>query len=200
MALDRPLEPPAVDTLTHPPSLQSLTIADRSVWVLDQAVPRNIVETLYADLSTRTFTFTNQDSEATEFANHLIHQGELADENPNTIGRVVEAAQALIHKLGHPTFPLERVYVTTALFGDYQHVHRDGDVWTALYFVNPVWHTDWGGELLLYHDDNASISTAVAPRCGRLVIFDGMLNHRAGVPSKYCPIARLALVIKFLRS
>ena len=200
MPLDQPLEPPTIDPLNLPPALQSLTIADRSVWVCDRAVPRNVVEALYADLSTRSFTFTNQDSAATEFVSHLIHQGELADENPRTIGVVVKAVLDLLHQLGQPTFPLERVYVTTALFGDYQHVHRDGDVWTAVFFVNPVWHTDWGGELLLYHDENASISTAVAPRSGRLVMFDGMLSHRAGVPSKYCPVARLALVIKFLRS
>ncbi|MFT7621748.1 MAG: hypothetical protein ACI9WU_000913 [Myxococcota bacterium] len=199
MALDAPLKPPVVCTEDRPLIVQALKIAGRDAWVCDHAVPVELRQPAYDDLSGRSFTFTNQDSDATEFVSHLIHQGDLVDSGDAVIDPLVGIARAVCRSVGHEALPIERVYVTTALFGDFQHVHQDGHVWTVLFFANARWHTDWGGELLLYQDEDATIATAVAPRPGRVVIFDGMLKHRAGVPSKYCPEPRIILAVKFLR-
>ena len=155
---------------------------------------------LHVDLLKREYTFTNNDSHLTEFARHLVHTTEpnqWADDP--VITEFLVMARTLMRALELDSSRLERVYANLGLFGDHHHTHTDGDCWTVLFFANAHWNADWGGELLLYEDDAESMAVAVAPRPGRAVIFDGDLPHRAGVPSKYCPEARLTVAVKFLR-
>ena len=90
-----------------------------------------------------------------------------------------------------------RIYANYNLHGDFQFAHEDGDGWTALVFVNSRWDEDWGGELILYPDGEAAYAYSILPSPGRMVIFDGMIRHRGGVPSKLCLEARISLAIKF---
>lgn len=172
----------------------------RRAVVFDGLFGAGVRVALHADLSKREFTFTNNDSHLTEFARHLVHTTEpnrwVADP---VISAFLVMGRTLMRALELDSSRVERVYANLGLFGDHHHTHTDGDCWTVLFFANPHWHADWGGELLLYEDDAESMAVAVAPRPGRAVIFDGDLPHRAGVPSKYCPEARLTVAVKFLR-
>jgi hypothetical protein len=68
----------------------------------------------------------------------------------------------------------------------------------VVYFANSRWESDWSGELHFYGDD-PDLSVAIQPRPGRMVIFDGLLPHRAGVPSKLCLDPRITVALKFKR-
>jgi hypothetical protein len=173
----------------------------RRAWVFDNVIEAAALPLVYDDLRRRAYTFSNSDSGATEFARHLVHGVAAGDEEDDpVVASLVETARSLARSVGVPAERLERVYANFALFGDHQHVHTDGDVWTILFFANAWWHTDWGGELHLYDDEDATMAYAVAPRPGRAVLFDGDLAHRAGVPSKYCPEARITVAVKFHRA
>ena len=103
------------------------------------------------------------------------------------------------HEQGIASGPLHRIYANLNMFGDYQFAHRDGDGFTALLFANPKWDEDWGGEIIFYSHDTSPVDHAIRPRPGRMVLFDGHIRHRGGVPSKFCHEPRITLAIKFQR-
>jgi SM-20-related protein len=93
---------------------------------------------------------------------------------------------------------LYRAYVNRLRFGDVSFEHRDSRTpsVTALYFANTQWNDDWGGETLFYGKrDEATV--AVAPRPGRLILFEGQLGHRGGVPSRACRGDRFSAAVKY---
>jgi hypothetical protein len=51
--------------------------------------------------------------------------------------------------------------------------------WLAgyIYYVHPVWHASWGGELLVATDDDASTGTFINPQPNRLVVLRGGTRH-----------------------
>ena len=178
----------------------------QSAWLVEHALTPKEADRLHRDVMGRPFQQINQDSEATEFVRHLTQfidnaptPESIANHSP-AITHAIGCAKRMLGDIGLKWTTLSRVYANCASFGEYQHVHTDGDVWTILFFVNSRWHTDWGGELSLYHDLQATVATTIRPRPGRVVIFDGDIPHRAGVPSKYCPDPRITLAIKFKRN
>jgi SM-20-related protein len=91
-----------------------------------------------------------------------------------------------------------RVHSNLHLYGDMQfpHVDLEGGV-TALYYANPEWEEKWLGETVFYDETREPFFT-VAPKPGRLVLFDGDILHRAGVPSRECFQARISVAFKFV--
>jgi hypothetical protein len=100
-------------------------------------------------------------------------------------------------------FPRRRLdlywaYCNRARYGDVLIAHSDSQKpsVTALYYANARWDDDWGGETLFYGaPDEATV--VVAPRPGRVVLFDGQMGHRGGVPSRLCHEGRLSVVVKY---
>lgn len=94
---------------------------------------------------------------------------------------------------------VERAYVNNTVYGDMYYTHRDcepgsRDV-TLLYYANPAWENDWGGETIYFNDeDDAQI--VVRPRAGRLVIARGAILHRGGVPTRICHEERRTIALK----
>lgn len=132
---------------------------------------------------------------------HLLHRFSVEDTTRHPlIAPMVGLAENLLAKEGLDYTELSRVYANFNLFGDYQLVHTDGDEWTVLFFLNDEWREEWGGELLMYQGDNwRSNAVAVAPLPGRVIVFDGQILHRGGVPSKFFTGPRISLAIKFRR-
>ncbi|MGH6878214.1 MAG: 2OG-Fe(II) oxygenase [Rhizomicrobium sp.] len=93
----------------------------------------------------------------------------------------------------------QRLYVNSTVYGDMYYPHRDfGENQqhiTMLYYTNPKWSTDWGGETVLY-DDDGDAQMAVTPRPGRVVAFRGAILHRGGVPTRICYEERLTVAVK----
>ena len=96
-------------------------------------------------------------------------------------------------------FSDQRAYVNCSVYGDSYYLHRDCAAQeqhvTALYYANPEWQPDWGGETI-YYDDEEDAELAITPRPGRLVIARGAVLHRGHVPARHCYEERYTLVYK----
>ena len=95
-----------------------------------------------------------------------------------------------------------KVHVNALQYGDSGFVHTDGDVLpghnttvTALIYLNTIWKSNWCGETIFY-DGNQDAQVAVSPRYGRVVLFDGSINHSAKPPAKTCIYRRMTLAVK----
>ena len=95
---------------------------------------------------------------------------------------------------------LRRAHVNMILYGDSLNPHNDlADGWTLLYYANP--DSTWDprkcqGETIYYTSQDDALH-AVAPRQGRIVIFEGNIRHRAGAPGRECFEPRITLALKF---
>lgn len=105
---------------------------------------------------------------------------------------------SLFNRLGDNSLEIKRVGINGAMPLIESHPHVDGDVGdtTLLWFANPEWHPQWGGELIVYHDENAYMqpTPSKAPDVSlgyskidfvpnRAVIFDSHLVHRPNSPN-----------------
>lgn len=98
-----------------------------------------------------------------------------------------------------PGLTLNRVHANLELYGDMLFPHTDTDDGvTCLYYANPVWERNWQGETIFYDSEGEPLY-AVAPRPGRIAIFDGDIIHRVGVPSRECYQPRITVAFKFSR-
>jgi hypothetical protein len=90
-----------------------------------------------------------------------------------------------------------RAYANCAGYGEDYHAHRDSPEdsknVTILYYANPIWERDWGGETIFYNDDNDA-AMAVSPRPGRVVVSRGAILHRATGPTRSCYEERFTIV------
>lgn len=98
---------------------------------------------------------------------------------------------------------LFRSYCNLGLYGDTDFPHRDclenmGHI-TALLYANLNWKREWGGETMFYNDHGDS-EIAITPRPGRVAIFHGAIEHRAGIVSRMCSESRLVWAFKFKAS
>ena len=95
----------------------------------------------------------------------------------------------------------QRLYVNSTVYGDMYYPHRDfgedDQHITVLYYANPQWSIDWGGETILSSDDGDA-QLAVTPRPGRLLAFRGATLHRGGVPTRICFEERLTVAYKLV--
>ena len=91
----------------------------------------------------------------------------------------------------------KRIYlVRSNLFipGENPYFHPDGDdKITCLYYINPDYDPDEGGETQFLIDNEIK---GIRPKLGRLVIFDGSLVHRA---TSFRTHPRLTLAITFYK-
>lgn len=95
-----------------------------------------------------------------------------------------------------------RAYTNVASYGDMLFTHTDclpdqHDL-TALWYLCERWDIEWGGETLFF-DDQDDIAFAVAPKPGRLVVFDGAIKHVGRPPNRICYAPRYTFAIKFER-
>lgn len=89
-------------------------------------------------------------------------------------------------------------YYNRIRYGDVAIAHRDTQTpsLTAIYHANADWQDEWEGETLFYGAGGEAVF-AVAPRPGRLVLFDGQMLHRGGVPSRLCHEGKLSIVVRY---
>jgi len=176
-----------------------LAAQERPIFILENVVEAETHEVIYDHLKSLGYRFTDADRADTRHIRHLMHDfGESEFESDAILSNLIAYARAFLESKNLECTGLNRAYVNFNLFGDFQYAHCDGDEWTALYFANSKWGPDDGGEFMIYGDD-PDLAIAVQPKPGRMVIFDGLLLHRGGVPSKLCFEPRITLAMKFNR-
>ena len=129
------------------------------------------------------------------FGHQWIH-GVAPDERPFL---PVATVERLVRRLVGDVKP-GRVHLNCVQPGDPRYPHVDdttGRVLVAVYFANARWEERWAGELTFFEDGEPLY--AIRPKPGRVLVFDGNVLHRGGVPSSDCPDVRYALACKFLR-
>jgi SM-20-related protein len=172
----------------------------RDVFILDDVVPADEVGGLYQFFRNLPYHFADSDRFDTRDYRHFGHVFDDAAlmEHP-VVGFFAGVAVAHLQSAGANVGRVKRAYVNLNLYGDVQFAHEDGDEWTAVAFVNERWHDDWGGELLVYDRPDRQMAYAITPAPGRMAIFDGLLMHRGGVPSKLTAEPRITLALKMSR-
>jgi SM-20-related protein len=92
-----------------------------------------------------------------------------------------------------------RCYCNHSTYGDLLFTHTDCEPGTsdltALWYVAPNWDVEWGGETLFYNRQHDA-EVAVTPKPGRLVIFDGTIQHAGRPPNRNCYAPRYTLAYK----
>ncbi len=130
----------------------------------------------------------------------FVRQDELLAEN-----RRLSAISAVWERIKDevaPDYHLVRCYANGHTYGLDGHVHRDAkpgeDALTALVYINSTWRPEWAGETVFIGEDGRC--EAVMPRPGRMIVFDGTVQHVARSPSRDCPALRMTLVFKLKRN
>jgi Rps23 Pro-64 3,4-dihydroxylase Tpa1-like proline 4-hydroxylase len=99
----------------------------------------------------------------------------------------VEALTGLTGLVGDPQFCRAGLFVTPP--GGWQRVHEDFRIHPVTRRWNRVimllycseWSPRYGGELELWPQDMSEVGTRIAPRPGRLVVFETTRSHRHGI-------------------
>lgn len=173
----------------------------RLLLVADGLVDAPVAARVQEMLADAPFRMHDYDREDTKAVRHLVHElpTEAVEDHP-LLSFLDARARSLANEHGASPGELRRAYVNLNLHGDFQFAHQDGDVWTAVFFAAGRWHEDWGGELIAYQGRPAAgIGLSISPRPGRMVVFDGLIWHRGGAPSRLCHEPRLTLVLKYAR-
>jgi SM-20-related protein len=175
-----------------------LQVSGRRIFLYDEILQPEHIDRIHTTVSAMRFCRTESDQADTKevrtFAADVT--GQWVAEEP-----LFPVIAALVHAL-FPRDDLQpyRAYINCIVYGDSAYPHRDcapdrKDV-TALYYVNREWPRTWCGETIFF-EDNGDPRIAIAPCPGRLVIFEGAIEHRVGVPSRDCYVERLTLAYKF---
>ena len=91
------------------------------------------------------------------------------------------------------------MYINLGIPSDPHRIHNDmtesGYV-TLLYYMNPFWFTDWGGETI-FLDANGEIAYTSEFKPGRVILFDSSILHAARIQTHESNAYRFTFVIKY---
>ena len=103
-----------------------------------------------------------------------------------------------IEKITNRKFDIERIYANGQTYGLPGAFHRDTNNVkgkTFLYYVNPEWEADWGGETVFYQNNTPTI---IFPIPNSAVLFDGNTKHFGKDPSRKANILRVTVAFKLI--
>jgi len=178
------------------PKVGRIVISGRDLFICDNFIDPETVAAIGKDLKTMPFA-RNEKSRADveRLASSADIDMALLPKDPFFL-----RLRAIAEKMfPGEIFEDKRAYVNSAVYGDSYYAHRDSaedskDV-TVLYYANPHWELDWGGETIFFKDDNDAV-LAVSPRPGRVVVSRSAILHRASVPTIDCHEQRLTIAYK----
>lgn len=178
-------------------SVRKLEIEDRPLIIVDGLFKENEIKEWYSELKALSYSLSDYDTENTAFSRHWKSEW---DVKQNDLDQFLLVSKILATTNDYfPQFKskLNRIHSNLHLYGDLQFPHVDCEKGcTAIYYANSDWDPNWTGETIFFNSQKEAIY-AIAPKPGRVVIFDGTILHRAGVPSRQCFEPRITLAFKF---
>lgn len=166
------------------------------LFVFDDLLQPEVVGRIADDLATVPYHSRNSSSpdsqQYREWASHF--PVEQFSDHPVQLA----ALSALTALYPQVSFEFWDVHCNNTTFGDWAFAHRDSNengAYSALYYANKAWESDWYGETVFCQGDEPVVSVSVRP--GRLVLFDSRIKHRAGVPAMNCTAQRLTLSLRY---
>ena len=95
-----------------------------------------------------------------------------------------------------------RIYSNCTPYGTNAYVHVDDGDYTALYYPNTFWASEWEGGTCFYDRDEKGVLDArqyVSCKPNRMVLFRGNVIHRAMPVDRYCKVPRYCIAFKLQR-
>eukprot|EP00928_Gymnodinium_smaydae_P087632 TRINITY_DN71874_c0_g1_i1.p2 TRINITY_DN71874_c0_g1~~TRINITY_DN71874_c0_g1_i1.p2 ORF type:complete len:291 (-),score=45.95 TRINITY_DN71874_c0_g1_i1:98-886(-) len=169
----------------------------RLICVVDNALPDSNRQKLFEYLERSPFSRTMYAKMADIEHRHYVCRHPVAQLEGSPIMRAgLRLATLFFPDLG----PLvcNRAYTNSRFFGDVGFVHRDADTSdtvTALYYPNPEWRPELGGETCFY-DERGVVVESVEPKPGRFAIFCGSIQHRGSPPGRLLEGPRFTTAFK----
>tara|TARA_R110002020_G_scaffold467963_1_gene691888 strand:- start:238 stop:780 length:543 start_codon:yes stop_codon:yes gene_type:complete len=88
------------------------------------------------------------------------------------------------------------INLTKPLDVNFIHTHPYNEI-VALYYCNPTWDVEWGGETLFYADNRKDIRFANPYTPNRLIIFNGDISHTIKSQNLLGPSYRFSISLFF---
>ena len=101
------------------------------------------------------------------------------------------------HGLGN--LEILRSYINVYNMTTHLSAHSDDqqdDTFTFLYYANPIWHPDWGGETVFYDEKQEEIIQSVIPKAGRISVFTSTIPHASRPPTISAQQQKFTVAIK----
>lgn len=176
----------------------ALSVNDRKILIFDHLLREDSLQKISVILQNTPYRrneIATPDSE--EIKHHSI---DLQTQHLEQLGLLGPSNACLALFDSSRSYKIFRQYVNVCFFGDLLLPHRDSELKnndvTALWYLNPLWKREWGGETLFYDEVNGA-SVAVENVPGRLVLFDGKILHAGKAPNRNCYQGRMTLAIKY---
>lgn len=174
---------------------RQLDIGGLPISVFDTTLPIETIEARYNDLLARRFESDHSSSKSSKAYREWVSEMDLDAFREDSLF-------AEMSSLVRTSFPEKNIDFFSAFcncisFGCHTFRHQDGgeNCFSALYYANPRWDSDWGGETTFFNSDGDALH-CIAPVPGRIVVLDGRAFHRAGMPSRACPVRRLTVSLR----
>ncbi|HKE94410.1 MAG TPA: 2OG-Fe(II) oxygenase [Povalibacter sp.] len=173
------------------------SIEGRDIAVFDALVATSEAARYFNTLAHAAFTRT--ETARADSPGHRHWVCEMPLENLPRISLWAATQQAVAHLRPNEEYRPYRCYTNFAAYGDVLLTHVDSAPHarelTALWFLCERWDVEWGGETLFF-DTAGEAQIAVAPRPGRLLLFDGAIRHAGRPPNRNCHESRYTFAIK----
>jgi SM-20-related protein len=181
---------------TTEPKIRKSLISGRELFVCDNIIDENMVKQV--GTLVRTLHYLRKEKSRPGVPG-LAAVSDIQAERISADPFLCSLKQAVERLFPDERFSDQRAYVNCSVYGDGYYIHRDCAAHerhvTALYYANPEWEPDWGGETIYYNDEQDA-ELAITPRPGRLVIARGAVLHRGSVPARNCYEERYTLAYK----
>lgn len=173
------------------------SIEGRPIRVYDDLVALSNVRQLTTALMKAGFTRTEVARPDTGGYQHWV--AEIPPDTASQLPIYQPTLTAIRDFEGGDDYRIYRCYCNHAAYGDMLFTHTDAlpgqKGLTALWYIAPEWNVEWGGETLFY-DSGMDAVAVVAPKPGRLVVFDGSITHTGRPPNRICYAPRYTLAFK----
>ncbi len=112
---------------------------------------------------------------------------------------LTEILNSIAVNQGLGTIEVLRSYINVYNLSTYLSTHSDDqreDTITFLYYANPNWHPDWGGETVFYNSEHDEIIKSVVPKPGRIAMFKSTIPHASRPPTIVADQQKFTIAIK----
>ena len=121
---------------------------------------------------------------------------------PGIPEKIVEVGDRFIDLIGEE-YCLVRNMLAGNTFGQDGDIHDDwptaGESITGVLYLNRRWEDNWGGETLVYNNDNTSEVVISKFEAGKLITFDGSNPHIGKGPQRACGELRCILAMQAVK-
>lgn len=176
---------------------EKFSIGQEDIYVINDILPNAMIEEFYNYVVKLPFLKQERDNDEDDHPSFSMDFKPKVFELKSPMAKV--ARDIISYFYPDKDYILFRAAVNLMTRGDMEIPHYDclphRDDVTLLYYINREWDYTWGGETLFYN--NADTEFAILPQPGRFVLFPGIVEHKAGIPSGICKGVRYTLALKY---